>query len=462
MYFVNAGLKISVEKTCVTNTSMMQLTITNLSFKPNNQPIEVFVLTRTRNASDHSLYQGYNLMTLKKCKKSIIQVYNKPYIDNNQAEFKSLLRWIREGLIFERGSHPVSVAIDNMVLVYFCSYNSENYVASIFSQQPDIYICDVPLSPKIINSSNITHKSVTLQWSKPASRHHNIPDVDYYMIEQTDENGRKINKTVGRQLEYTFTDLSPSTNYTFQVFAGNRDGLGSPSEVFSISTDDYFPSHPQNVTAKIGAGWSIVVSWMPPAEKNGEISHYKVKAVGVGITNMCKEEVRTENTSIMITGLETCVQYKVTVRASTTAGYGNASHPIVSFLGSSAVCNSSIVATIFIQCLTIALLASATAILAVFCIIKWISRRRYELLMRKSLSLEEPSVMGAVTSCGESTLGDDVTQYEMECYVSMQTDYITQIISVTRGDDDPDGICMEGNPGKTNQANKYKMHNNAY
>ena len=50
---------------------------------------------------------------------------------------------------------------------------------------------------------------------------------------------------------------------------------------------------------------------------------------------------------------------------------------------------SILVATIFIQCLTIALLASATAILAVFCIIKWISRRRYELLMRKSLSLEE-------------------------------------------------------------------------
>jgi hypothetical protein len=229
-------LKISVEKTCVTNTSMMQLTITNLSFKPNNQPIEVFVLTRTRNASDHSLYQGYNLMTLKKCKKSIIQVYNKPYIDNNQAEFKSLLRWIREGLIFERGSHPVSVAIDNMVLVYFCSYNPWSSVAYVFSQQVDVYVCDVPLPPIIINSSNITHKSVTLQWSKPASRHHYIPDIDYYVIEQINGNRRV---TVSRQLEYTFTDLNPSTNYTFQVFAGNRDGLGSPSEEFSISTEDY-------------------------------------------------------------------------------------------------------------------------------------------------------------------------------------------------------------------------------
>ena len=67
--------------------------------------------------------------------------------------------------------------------------------------------------------------------------------------------------------------------------------------------------------------------------------------------------------------------------------------------------------------------------------------------------------MGAVTLCGQSTLGDDVTQYEMECYASPQKDYVTQIISVTRGDDDPDGSCMEGNPGKTNQANKYKMHN---
>jgi hypothetical protein len=448
-------LKISVEKTCVTNTSMMQLTITNLSFRPNDRPIDIYALTRTRNASDHSLYQGYNLMTLKNCTINMHDlVFDKPSIDNSQAKLKSLLFQL-----WDEGPHSVSVAIGNMVLVYFCSYNPWSSVAYVFSQQVDVYVCDVPLPPIIINSSNITHKSVTLQWSKPASRHHYIPDIDYYVIEQINGNRRV---TVSRQLEYTFTDLNPSTNYTFQVFAGNRDGLGSPSEEFSISTEDYFPSRPQNVTAKIGAGWSIVVSWMPPAEKNGEISHYKVKAVGVGITNMCKEEVRTENTSIMITGLETCVQYKVTVRASTTAGYGNASHPIVSFLGSSAVCNSSIVATIFIQCLTIALLASATAILAVFCIIKWISRRRYELLMRKSLSLEEPSVMGAVTSCGESTLGDDVTQYEMECYVSMQTDYITQIISVTRGDDDPDGICMEGNPGKTNQANKYKMHNNAY
>ena len=92
MYFVNAGLKISVEKTCVTNTSMMQLTITNLSFRPNDRPIDIYALTRTRNASDHSLYQGYNLMTLKNCTINMHDlVFDKPSIDNSQAKLKSLL-----------------------------------------------------------------------------------------------------------------------------------------------------------------------------------------------------------------------------------------------------------------------------------------------------------------------------------------------------------------------------------
>ena len=85
----------------------------------------------------------------------------------------------------------------------------------------------------------------------------------------------------------------------------------------------------------------MIVSWVHPKVKNGEISLYEVKVVGVGAVATQKTEV-TPNTSIVINDLVMCMRYNVTVRASTTAGYGNASHPIVSGPGSLLSCNSGI------------------------------------------------------------------------------------------------------------------------
>ena len=76
---------------------------------------------------------------------------------------------------------------------------------------------------------------------------------------------------------------------------------------------------------------------------NGKILLYEVKVVGVGTVTVQRTEV-TPNTSVVINDLVMCMLYKVTVRAETAAGYGNASHPSFSMLGSltSISCNPGI------------------------------------------------------------------------------------------------------------------------
>ena len=99
---------------------------------------------------------------------------------------------------------------------------------------------DVPKPPGNFCSISTTHQSITLQWSEPTPRHQNVPAVESYTIEQIRvEDGQTTVKTIGKQLHYTFDDLTPSTHYTFSVYAINGDGRGFPSILLNITTKDY-------------------------------------------------------------------------------------------------------------------------------------------------------------------------------------------------------------------------------
>jgi hypothetical protein len=315
-----------------------------------------------------------------------------------------------------------------------------------FSQQPVIYTCDIPKAPGEFYSISTTHQSITLQWSEPTPRYRYVPAIEKYTIEQIDKDGQITTKTIGNRLQYTFDDLAPSTNYTFRLYAINGDGRGFPSKFLNVFTKDYFPSHPQNVTVKTISGRSMIVSWVHPKVKNGEISLYEVKVVGVGAVATQKTEV-TPNTSIVINDLVMCMRYNVTVRASTTAGYGNASHPIVSGPGSLLSCNSGIVAVIGILCVALALLSSVLCILVTLGIIQWIRRRQYKMTMRKTLTLETQPRKDAGMSCMQSDFGDEITQYEYEFeqVVSSNSNYITQEVALGgKSDFKADVSSMQG------------------
>ncbi|XP_050991467.1 phosphatidylinositol phosphatase PTPRQ [Labeo rohita] len=116
---------------------------------------------------------------------------------------------------------------------------------------------------------------------------------------------------------YVVRRLSPFTEYTFSVTARNIIGEGPFTEV-TVKTTEQVPSSVQNVSYQNMTSTSIHVTWDPPLNPNGKITHYTVYAENL-LTNQQLRQM-TNTTTAVLTGLEKYSSYKVRVAASTAVG----------------------------------------------------------------------------------------------------------------------------------------------
>ncbi|XP_042179139.1 phosphatidylinositol phosphatase PTPRQ-like isoform X2 [Oncorhynchus tshawytscha] len=119
------------------------------------------------------------------------------------------------------------------------------------------------------------------------------------------------------ELSYLVSGLSPFTEYTFTVTAATAIGEGPASHV-SEKTREQVPSSVVAVSYQNVSSTSILVSWTPPLYPNGRITHYTVYGLNLH-SNQALQRV-TNNTSILLTGLEKYTGYKLRVAASTAVG----------------------------------------------------------------------------------------------------------------------------------------------
>nr|XP_029490937.1 phosphatidylinositol phosphatase PTPRQ-like [Oncorhynchus nerka] len=119
------------------------------------------------------------------------------------------------------------------------------------------------------------------------------------------------------ELSYLVSGLSPFTEYTFTVTAATAIGEGPASHV-SEKTREQVPSAVVAVSYQNVSSTSILVSWTPPLYPNGRITHYTVYGLNLH-SNQALQRV-TNNTSILLTGLEKYTGYKLRVAASTAVG----------------------------------------------------------------------------------------------------------------------------------------------
>lgn len=73
-----------------------------------------------------------------------------------------------------------------------------------------------------------------------------------------------------------FTGLMKATNYSVRVLAFTTSGDGLHSIPVYCTTDEDVPDAPANIKAAALTAESILISWLPPNQKNGLISHYTV------------------------------------------------------------------------------------------------------------------------------------------------------------------------------------------
>ncbi|XP_016308448.1 phosphatidylinositol phosphatase PTPRQ-like [Sinocyclocheilus anshuiensis] len=116
---------------------------------------------------------------------------------------------------------------------------------------------------------------------------------------------------------YVVRRLSPFTDYTFSVTAKNIIGEGPSTEV-TVKTTEQVPSSVQNVSYQNLTSTSIRVTWEPPLNPNGKITHYTVYAENL-LTNQQLQKM-TDTTTAVLTGLDKYSSYKVRVAASTAIG----------------------------------------------------------------------------------------------------------------------------------------------
>ncbi|CAG5958075.1 unnamed protein product, partial [Menidia menidia] len=122
---------------------------------------------------------------------------------------------------------------------------------------------------------------------------------------------------LSEELSYLVFDLSPFTEYTFRVTASTTVGEG-PSTDITEKTSEQVPSSVLDVSYQNISSTSILVSWAPPLNPNGLITHYTV--YGLKLRNTHALKWMTNATSLLISDLEKFTGYKLRVAASTAVG----------------------------------------------------------------------------------------------------------------------------------------------
>uniref|UniRef100_A0A671LJN3 Phosphatidylinositol phosphatase PTPRQ-like n=1 Tax=Sinocyclocheilus anshuiensis TaxID=1608454 RepID=A0A671LJN3_9TELE len=136
---------------------------------------------------------------------------------------------------------------------------------------------------------------------------------DFTILPATEETADLLSD----HIMYVVRRLSPFTEYTFSVTAKNIIGEGPSTEV-TVKTTEQVPSSVQNVSYQNLTSTSIRVTWEPPLNPNGKITHYTVYAQNL-LTNQQLRQM-ADTTTEVLTGLDKYSSYKVRVAASTAVG----------------------------------------------------------------------------------------------------------------------------------------------
>ncbi|XP_065077714.1 cell adhesion molecule Dscam1 isoform X2 [Ochlerotatus camptorhynchus] len=142
---------------------------------------------------------------------------------------------------------------------------SMNTLEDVPSTPPDSPKCDV-----------LSSTSIYITWSPPAPEGQNGKikgyKVSYIEIEDLFEKEPYVTKTNNQYM--TLENLKKFTNYTFWVLAFTKVGDGVRTTSFFCTTHEDVPTAPKAIKAVPASSTKILISWLPPSNKNGIITGY--------------------------------------------------------------------------------------------------------------------------------------------------------------------------------------------
>uniref|UniRef100_A0A3B4UGK1 Protein tyrosine phosphatase receptor type Q n=1 Tax=Seriola dumerili TaxID=41447 RepID=A0A3B4UGK1_SERDU len=176
----------------------------------------------------------------------------------------------------------------------------------------DTLLQDITLTAEVVTQVGVrelAYKSCVYMWSCVSI---------YVCIRATGVTVKEeVMDVMSEELSYLVSDLNPFTEYTFRVTASTTVGEGPATDI-SEKTREQVPSSVLEVSYQNISSTSILVSWVPPLNPNGRITHYTVYGLKLHSNQALKWVTNT--TSILITDLDKYTGYKLRVAASTAVG----------------------------------------------------------------------------------------------------------------------------------------------
>ncbi|KRZ40215.1 Tyrosine-protein phosphatase Lar-like [Trichinella pseudospiralis] len=206
----------------------------------------------------------------------------------------------------------------------------------------------IPGQPQNVKATAIGARRILLTWESPLFS----SDITGYVLRYNSTLTDHVEEEVGgSKTERVVENLTPNTDYSFQVYAKSQRGKGLFSRAVRQRTNPSVPSGaPESVVVEALSSRQLRVIWEPPlkSQQNGLITGYRINweplinadddADGddddddnddddsaVGTLEHSAEKQR----SVVIDKLMPYTDYQITVAARTVKGYGPSSEPAI-------------------------------------------------------------------------------------------------------------------------------------
>ncbi|XP_020608187.1 receptor-type tyrosine-protein phosphatase S-like isoform X4 [Orbicella faveolata] len=188
-------------------------------------------------------------------------------------------------------------------------------------------------APQNVRGQNSSSTSILVMWNEvPADQQNGIITgytITYHSQTENDNGNVQVSASVHQK---NLTNLQEYVNYNITVFASTEKGDGPASDpVIVVKTDQDKPDDPpQNVRGENSSPTTILVMWdeVPADKQNGIITGYTIIYKSQTENNNGNVEVNASVRQTELTNLKECVNYNITVLASTVKGDGPNSDPI--------------------------------------------------------------------------------------------------------------------------------------
>lgn len=180
-----------------------------------------------------------------------------------------------------------------------------------------------PTPPTALRIESLTNISATISWSNPVQINGILKS---FKVTWTKANGASLSKSVGDATTITnITELTPFTDYVVSIQAETEPGFGESSSDLKLKTSQGIPSAPRNLLLNFRNETCLTISWSKPNDLPGIFKDYYIE-ISILYSYSTLERftrVHTTNKDVFdLCDLNYATQYRVSIAASTDAGYG--------------------------------------------------------------------------------------------------------------------------------------------